>query len=61
LVISFTSVFLELETKPIVEERCEKCSNKEAYFWTIQTRAADEAETRFFKCTKCNYTWREYS
>ncbi|MEK6933005.1 MAG: transcription factor S, partial [Nanoarchaeota archaeon] len=27
---------------------------------TSQTRAADEAETRFFKCTKCKHTIREY-
>ncbi|MBI2112883.1 transcription factor S, partial [Candidatus Woesearchaeota archaeon] len=26
-----------------------------------QTRGADEPETRFFRCTKCNYTWREYA
>ena len=45
---------------PIVGETCKKCGNKEAYFWTVQTRAGDEAETKFFKCTKCEYTWREY-
>jgi DNA-directed RNA polymerase subunit M len=32
-----------------------------AYFWTQQTRGADEPETRFFKCTKCSHTWREYA
>ena len=47
---------------PIVTAECEspKCKNTEAYFWTSQTRAGDEAETRFFKCTKCKHTWREY-
>ena len=45
---------------PIVAANCVKCGNKEAYFWTAQTRAGDEAETRFFKCTKCEHTWREY-
>ena len=40
---------------------CEKCGNKAAYYWTQQTRGADEPETRFFKCTKCEYTWREYA
>ncbi|MBR9702069.1 transcription factor S [Candidatus Pacearchaeota archaeon] len=48
------------EVRPIVKEDCEKCKNKHAYFWTVQTRAGDEAETKFFKCTKCNHTWREY-
>ncbi|MEM3405389.1 MAG: transcription factor S [Candidatus Pacearchaeota archaeon] len=46
---------------PTVSAVCSKCGNKEAYFWTAQTRASDEAETRFFKCKKCNYTWREYT
>jgi DNA-directed RNA polymerase subunit M len=46
---------------PKVEIECPRCHNKEAYFWTVQTRASDEAETRFYRCTKCNHTWREYS
>jgi DNA-directed RNA polymerase subunit M len=50
----------ENEVHPIVEKICTKCKNPEAYFWTKQTRAGDEAETRFFKCTKCKHTWREY-
>ncbi len=45
---------------PIINAQCPKCPNKEAYFWTSQTRAGDEAETRFFRCTKCKNTWREY-
>ncbi len=39
---------------------CPKCGNDEAYYWTVQTRAGDEAETRFYKCTKCGFVWREY-
>jgi len=45
---------------PVIVETCKKCGNDKAYFWTIQTRAGDEAETKFFKCTKCSHTWREY-
>jgi DNA-directed RNA polymerase subunit M len=45
---------------PIIIEKCKKCSHDKAYFWTIQTRAGDEAETKFFKCVKCEHTWREY-
>ena len=45
---------------PIIAAVCPKCKNQEAYFWTSQTRAGDEAETRFFRCTKCKHTWREY-
>ena len=47
---------------PVTTATCRKCKNKEAYFWTVQTRSGDEAETKFFRCTnpKCEYTWREY-
>lgn len=49
-----------INTDPVVAEICKKCGHPESYFWTIQTRAGDEAETKFFKCVKCEYTWREY-
>jgi|SRR3989344_3275362 len=45
---------------PKVLEKCKKCGNPQAYFWTVQTRSGDEAETKFFKCVKCTHTWREY-
>lgn len=48
------------EIHPIVNEDCKECGNNKAYFWTVQTRASDESETKFFKCTKCGHTRREY-
>ncbi|MEM1682878.1 MAG: transcription factor S [Ignisphaera sp.] len=42
------------------EVRCPKCEYNEVYAWQIQTRAADEPPTTFYKCAKCGYTWREY-
>ncbi|MBT4135543.1 transcription factor S [archaeon] len=45
---------------PKISAVCQKCNHKEAYFWTSQTRSADEAETKFFRCTKCKHTWRQY-
>ncbi len=45
---------------PIIKEKCSECGNDKAYFWTVQTRSGDEAETKFFRCTKCEHTWREY-
>ena len=50
----------EMQILPIVGEKCKKCKNNKAYFWTVQTRSGDEAETKFFRCTKCEHTWREY-
>ena len=50
----------EVETLPSTDAECPKCGNKKAFFWTIQTRAADEPETRFYKCEKCKHIWREY-
>lgn len=51
----------EVETLPVTREECPKCGNDRAYYWLVQTRAGDEAETKFLKCTKCKHTWRDYS
>jgi DNA-directed RNA polymerase subunit M len=49
-----------IDVLPKTNVPCPKCDNKEAYWWMQQMRAADEAPTRFFKCTKCEHVWREY-
>jgi len=43
----------------VTDATCPKCKNDKAYFWSQQMRAGDEPETNFFKCTKCNHTWRD--
>jgi len=50
----------DFETLPKTDAKCEKCGHKKAFYWTIQTRAGDEPETKFLKCEKCRYTWRDY-
>jgi DNA-directed RNA polymerase subunit M len=50
----------ESDTKPVVDKECPECGNDQAKFWTVQTRAGDEPETRFYECTECEHTWREY-
>lgn len=51
----------EDESLPVTDvDGCSKCGNKKARFWMQQTRAGDEPETRFFKCTECKHIWREY-
>lgn len=51
---------LEQRIMPTVRAVCARCKNKEAYYWQVQTRSGDEAMTTFYRCTKCNQTWREY-
>jgi DNA-directed RNA polymerase subunit M len=45
---------------PTTNSRCPECGNNIAYWWLRQLRSADESEVRFFRCTKCGRTWREY-
>ncbi len=49
------------EALPIMNTECPKCGHKKARFWMIQTRAADEPETKFMKCVSCGNVWRDYS
>ncbi|UCE43580.1 MAG: transcription factor S, partial [Candidatus Bathyarchaeota archaeon] len=51
----------KLRTLPTERKECPRCGNLKAYVWQVQTRGADESSTQFFRCTKCNYTFREYS
>lgn len=48
------------DSLPVVHEKCKKCGHEKCYFWTVQTRASDESETKFFKCVKCGHTTRDY-
>jgi DNA-directed RNA polymerase subunit M len=50
------------KTKPVTDDaECPKCGHNEAYYWLIQTRAADESSTKFLRCLKCKHTWRDYN
>ena len=49
-----------METLPKTDAKCPKCGHNKAYYWLAQTRAADEAETQFFRCAKCGHQWRQY-
>lgn len=44
---------------PITDAICPTCGHLRAHFWEVQARSADEPEVRFYKCEKCNHTWRE--
>jgi DNA-directed RNA polymerase subunit M len=49
----------KFELLPKTRVRCPKCGNLEAYWEIRQIRASDEPETKFYRCCKCNYSWRE--
>lgn len=51
----------EKEMRSTTKTDCPKCGHDEAAWWMIQTRSADEPSTRFYRCTKCSHTWRDYS
>lgn len=41
-------------------EVCPDCGEYGAYYYERQTRAADEATTRFYICSHCDHRWRDY-
>ncbi len=49
----------KIQTMPTAKMECPRCGNREANWWMVQTRGADESPTQFFRCTQCGYTWRE--
>ena len=50
----------QVDTLPVIDVDCPKCKYKKAFYWTQQTRAADEGETKFMKCQACKHVWRDY-
>lgn len=51
----------KLRTTPQIKIECPKCRNKYAYTWQVHVKSLEESTTQFFRCTKCNYTFREDS
>ena len=49
------------DSNPTIKIECESCGHDEAVWWMFQTRSADEPTTRFYRCQKCKYTWRDYT
>ena len=48
----------KINTLPTTKGLCYRCGNRELEWWLVQMRKSDEAETRFYRCTKCGNTWR---
>ncbi|MDH5448713.1 MAG: transcription factor S [Candidatus Bathyarchaeota archaeon] len=51
----------KLRTLPTIRIECPRCGNNLAYVWMVQVKKLEESSTQFFRCTKCNYTFRESS
>ncbi|MFX0116275.1 MAG: transcription factor S [Candidatus Hodarchaeota archaeon] len=50
----------DLQSMPTMAQECPKCNHNRVFYWQLQTRRSDEGATTFYRCTKCEHTWREY-
>nr|SVE75543.1 EOG090X0LKA [Daphnia dolichocephala] len=46
---------------PLVERKCPKCGNDTMSYASLQLRSADEGQTIFYTCTKCQHKETENS
>jgi DNA-directed RNA polymerase subunit M len=51
----------EIVPFPVTKATCKKCGNTRAYYYSVQTRGGDEAETVYLTCTKCKHVWKQTS
>ena len=56
---SVTEVTSRKAERATVDAECPKCAHERASFYTMQLRSADECQTVFYECLKCEHTWRE--
>ena len=45
--------------RTIIDEKCPKCGNGQMYYYSMQTRSADEGSTIFYECVKCHYKYNQ--
>nr|SVE92802.1 EOG090X0LKA [Megafenestra aurita] len=46
---------------PLVERKCPRCGNETMSYASLQLRSADEGQTIFYTCTKCQFKETENS
>lgn len=51
----------EEEEGPVVDRVCKNCGHQKMSYATLQLRSADEGQTVFFTCGKCNFKESENS
>ncbi|XP_045479327.1 DNA-directed RNA polymerase I subunit RPA12 [Harmonia axyridis] len=49
------------EAGPVVDRKCPRCENEKMSYMTLQLRSADEGQTVFYTCTRCNFKESENS
>ncbi|EOA32313.1 hypothetical protein CARUB_v10015575mg [Capsella rubella] len=49
----------DIPTAAETEAPCPRCGHDKACFKSMQIRSGDEPESRFYRCLKCEFTWRE--
>lgn len=48
---------LRNRVRATVEEPCPKCKHPILEYYTMQLRSADEGQTVFYECRKCDYRY----
>lgn len=51
----------QMNKGPTVERQCRKCPSEKMYYFTLQTRSADEGQTVFYTCCGCGAQENENS
>ncbi|UCC58844.1 MAG: RPA12/RPB9/RPC11 RNA polymerase family protein [Candidatus Bathyarchaeum sp.] len=51
----------QLRTAPIFRIDCPKCGNNRAYVWMVHLGSLEQSSTQFYRCNKCNFTYRDTS
>ncbi|EGR33565.1 RNA polymerase i subunit, putative [Ichthyophthirius multifiliis] len=47
------------QKKAKIKSECPQCGYHTMYFWTVQTRSADEGSTVFYECADCKHTYTQ--
>ncbi|CAL4926947.1 unnamed protein product [Urochloa decumbens] len=45
--------------RPVITKTCPECNHSKAEYYTRQMRSADEGETAFYECTKCQHKFKD--
>lgn len=45
--------------RTVISDKCPKCGYGQMYYFTIQTRSADEGSTVFYECVKCRFKYNQ--